>query len=53
MPPVWSLISLGLQNCGVKLNYLMFLALSEKIRGGYSYIVWVGVCRWVRESPTL
>ena len=21
--------------------------------GGYSHIVWVGVCRWVRESPTL
>ena len=21
--------------------------------GGYSHIVWVGVCRWIRESPTL
>ena len=21
--------------------------------GGYSHIVWVGVCHWVRESPTL
>ena len=21
--------------------------------GGYSHIVWVGVCCWVRESPTL
>ena len=20
---------------------------------GYSHIVWVGACRWVRESPTL
>ena len=24
------------------------------LRGGrYSHIVWVGVCRWIRESPTL
>ena len=21
--------------------------------GGYYHIVWMGVCRWVRESPTL
>ena len=26
---------------------------SEGPGGGYSHIVWVGMCRWVRESPTL
>ena len=25
----------------------------RRTTGGYSHIVWVGVCRWVRESPTL
>ena len=31
---------------------LVFTPNGENL-GGYSYIVWVGVCCWVRESPTL
>ena len=36
------------------LSSLTALTLSLTRRGeGYSHIVWVGVCRWVRESPTV
>ena len=36
----------------IQLKLTLSLTLTPP-RGGYCHIVWVGVCRWVRESPTL
>ena len=36
------------------LEDLLAVKLSQEARGGgYYHIVWVGVCRWVCQSPTL
>ena len=37
-----------------KLGFGLRLGLRNWVRvGGYSHISWMGLCRWVRESPTL